>query len=496
MSKHCLSKFHLALFIFLLLSLAGNVLADIHSQNKTPERALDEAINKIRLKQNVAAAAYIIVSKNRVLHSAAFGISNRETQQAVNLDTVFRIGSITKSFTSLALLKLQEQGKLSLEDKLKHLVSDAPLNNPWHKTHPVSIAQLLEHTAGLSDLTKEEFDYVGPKTFNKTGAEQQKTLSLRQGLYFNAQARKSLWPPGLHKSYSNAGAGYAAFILEKITGETYESYVQKHLFKPLLMKHASFTLNEDTKQHLATGYDTDGDTVIPYWHMIMRPFGAINTTPNEMSHFVQMLLNDGKFQEKTIFQKNSIKRMETPHTTLAASIDLFFGYGLGSDQHIHNGFVFYGHSGDADGYLARFAYNRDTGKGYFLVINAYNYRAINSIETQIEDYITSGHKKPTLPLEAKIKLSDLKRYTGKYQAVTHRFPWKTSAQKLQNKLEITLKNNTLQIKMPEHIPRKLIAVKSSHFRYRNEPVATMAFIEYMGKMYFQGEAGSYVKLEK
>ena len=489
-----MSKRHLYLICTLLLALTSRVFAATNYQSEAPELTLDRSINNIRLKQNVAAVAYIITSKNRVLHSATHGVSNRESQHPVTLDTVFRIGSITKSFTALALLKLQEQKKISLEDTLKQHTADTPFTNPWDKKYPVTIAQLLEHTSGLSDLTKKEFNYVGP-TIKNADMEQQKILSLRQGLYFNAHARKALWPPGLHPSYTNAGAGYAAYALEKITGVSYENYVQEHIFKPLAMNQASFFLDENTKQQLATGYDTDGETSIPYWHMIMRPFGAINTTTTEMSNFLQMLLNYGQFKGNIIFHKNSIKRMETPRTTLAAASGLTFGYGLGNDQHIYNGFLFHGHSGDGDGYLARYAYNRKIGKGYFLVINAYNHSAMTRMKAQIEDYITAGHKKPAPPLVAKLDVSDLKPYAGKYQAVTHRFPWRSAAQKQQDRLEITLVNKSLQIKTPGDKPRKLFAVTSNHFRYRNEPVATIAFIEHMGMLYLQSEDGNYLKIK-
>jgi len=135
------------------------------------------------------------------MHSAAYGMSDKKSKHPATLDTIFRIGSITKSFTSLALLKLQEQKKISLQDALLKHTSNAPLTNPWQKTRPVTIAHLLEHTSGLPDLTKKEFDYPGPEP-----------LSLEQGLFYNHQPRKVLWPPGLHSSYSNAGAGYAAKV--------------------------------------------------------------------------------------------------------------------------------------------------------------------------------------------------------------------------------------------------------------------------------------------
>jgi len=464
--------------------IASNYAAD-YSFTHASKKALDTAIKQARIQHNVAAVAYVIVSKDKLLLSGTQGVSDKKSLRPVTLDTIFRIGSITKSFTSLALLKLQEQGKISLHDPLKQHAKDAPLDNPWSKTRPVTIAHLLEHTSGLTDLSRKEFDYPD------AGA-----LSLKRGLFINSQPRKALWPPGLHKSYSNAGAGYAAYALENITGSSYEDYVQINIFQPLAMSHSNFFLNQNTKRHLATGYDTDGDTPIPYWHMILRPFGAINTTTNDMSHFVQMLLNKGNYSGKAVVHKNAISRMETPQTTLAASTGLTFGYGAGMDQHTHNGFVFYGHSGDGDGYLAQYAYNRDIGLGYFVVINAFNHLAINTIQTQLEDYLTAGQTKPALPRPHHIDQQKLQRYTGKYTAATQRFPWRlTRPVTQQDTIEIKRNAGILQLITPNKNVRTLIATANHHFRFSDQPVATSAFIQYDNNLYFQSEWGSYKKIK-
>jgi CubicO group peptidase (beta-lactamase class C family) len=164
---------------------------------------------------------------------------------------------------------------------------------------------LLEHTAGFLDLTKPEFDHSDPKP-----------LTLREGLAVKPEARIGRWPPGMHSSYSNAGAGLAAYVLEDVTGERYEDFVERHLFKRLAMSTASYFLDYATEAKLATGFDSDGRTVIPYWHMIMRPFGGINATPRDMAALMQLLINKGQFQGKRILRTSSIERMEIPTTTL------------------------------------------------------------------------------------------------------------------------------------------------------------------------------------
>jgi CubicO group peptidase (beta-lactamase class C family) len=445
----------------------------------TKPETLVRDIDAIRIRHHVPSVAFTLVSRDRLLLSGALGVRDRKTRQATDADTLFRIGSITKAFTSMALLKVQEQGKLSLSDPLSAHVSDAPLSNRWRRTHPVRIAHLLEHTAGLLDLTKAELDHSDPEP-----------LTLRQGLFFGNEHRKVHWPPGLHSSYSNAGPGYAAYALEAVTKQRHEDFVKQELFIPLEMYSAGFSLDKQTAHDLATGYDTDGDTVIPYWHMILRPSGAINVKPLEMGHFVQMLLNRGLYKGRRILQEASIARMEQPRTTLATRAGLTYGYGLGNYQTVHDGFLFHGHGGDGDGYLAHYAYNRDTNLGYFLVINAFNHDAIDAMRDRIENFIITGHQLPPSKTTL-VPVTTLKGLTGTYQAVTYRFHWILPERMEHDQIEVLLIGDTLYTRTPKGKRQQLIPVTPQLFRRSGDPIATIAFIENDGNLYLQGDFGSY-----
>lgn len=461
--------------IFLLLVCMS---ARTHAREEKLETLIRD-VDEIRIRHHLPAVAFTLVSREKVLWSGTLGIRDRKSRQAADANTRFRIGSITKAFTSLALLKAQEQGKLSLSDPLSTHVSDAPLRNRWRSTHPVRIAHLLEHTAGLLDLSKAEFDH-----------NDSEPLTLRQGLFFGTEPRRTQWPPGLHSSYSNAGAPYAAYALETATKQSYEDFVTQKLFVPLEMHSAGFHLDEKTARDLATGYDADGETVIPYWHMIMRPFAAINVKPHEMGNFVQMLLNRGQYKGRRILQETSIARMEQPKTSLAARAGLGYGYGLGNYQTVHAGFIFHGHGGDGDGYLAHYAYNRDANLGYFAVTNAFNHDAINAIRDRIEDFIIAGLRPP----KSKAALADtatLIALTGRYHAVTRRFHWDDKGQNEHDQIEVLLIGDTLYTRTPKGKRRPLIPASPTFFRRPDEPVATIAFIEHDGDLYLQGDFGNY-----
>jgi len=437
-------------------------------------------IEALRNEYRIPSVALTLVSTQDVLWTGALGYADNASRKPATADTLYRIGSITKAFTSLAILLAVEDQRLSLEDPVTALAPDAPLTNPWSATDPVRVAHLLEHTAGLLDLGHAEFYHSDPKP-----------LSLQEALAVEPDARVCLWPPGLHSSYSNAGAGLAAYALERATGQRFEDYVTSRLFRPLGMQQAGFFLDAPTQANLATGYDRDGKTVIPYWHTLFRAFGGINATAREMAGLVHLLLNRGEVAGKRLLSEAAIERMETPRTTLAARSGLNYGYGLGNYQFVYAGFLWHGHGGDGDGYLSRFAYSRQLGLGYFVVINAFHQRALREICARIQDYLIQGHT-PTTPPLAQMDPARLEALTGRYEAVTHRFPRDTPAAEAEpDRLEVVLSDSRLFTRTPDGERRELLPLDERHFRRAQQPVATIAFIEYRGELYLQGEPGNY-----
>ena len=361
-------------------------------------QALLADLEALREEHEVAAFGFTLVRGDEVVWAGARGIADRETGRAVNDDTVFRIGSITKTFTSLALLIAEQRGAFRLEQPVRDLLEQVPFSNPWEATDPIRVAHLLEHTAGFTDLSWEEMSHSDPKP-----------ITLAEGLAFRPENRRAAWRPGEHSSYSNAGAGIAAYVLQQCTGRNFERFVVEELFEPLGMTSASLFLDESTEKHLATGYDSDGVSVIPYWHMLFRPFGAINVRPEHMAPFLQFMLDQGRYGGKELLPAAALRRLEGPQTTVAARAGLRYGYGLGNYTWYRNGHLFHGHGGDGDGYLAHYGYNRDTNMGYFIVITRFTHRPLRRMRNRIEDYITADRRHPS-------------RYTGGADERTPRDP--------------------------------------------------------------------------
>jgi CubicO group peptidase (beta-lactamase class C family) len=154
------------------------------------ERDLDKLIADLQAErdaQSVAGVSFTLVSGQQVLWQGGLGVLDWTKPGPVTADTLFRIGSLTKVFTASALLQMQEEGVLTLSDRVRLHAPNASYSNEWESTHPITIAELLEHTAGFQDLTNIEFESSDPKP-----------LTLEEGLAVQPESRTTRWKPGLH----------------------------------------------------------------------------------------------------------------------------------------------------------------------------------------------------------------------------------------------------------------------------------------------------------
>lgn len=437
-----------------------------------PFDELTAQLEQIRVDAGVAGAIVLIVDANGIRQAAALGVADRSSGRPMQVDTWIRIGSVTKSFVGLAFLRLDASGALPLDATLAELGSRDLVANRWYPRRQVTIARLLEHSAGLGDLVAAEWAHKTPVT-------------QEQALAIAPHSRRLRWPPGLHSSYSNSGAGIAAAAMERATGLQFESFLLEQVTRPMGMPEATFSGAPAVRALLATGYDRDGRTVLPYWHMIYPAFGGLNLPFTELARLPQMLLGKGVLDGRRIFSADQVARMESPRTTAAAAGRLEFGYGLGNYHQLHRGFTFHGHGGDADGYLTHFAYSHELAVGYCVVINAFQGPTLSRMRLAIAEYLVGGRNarfQPGVPQP----VAHLRRLTGRYQQATQRF----DRGQPPAVAEIELSDNRLWLvrgRRREH----LIPLSRWHFRRRFESRATTAFAIQDDQMLLQGPFGNY-----
>ncbi len=427
-------------------------------------------LDRIRQRESIAGGALLVTGVDKLIDVRGFGIDSWTQKQTVTPDRYIRVGSVTKSFTALAFLRLELDDELKLDQSFAGLTGERRFINPWLKTHPVTVAQLLEHTAGLADMSRVEW-------------ENRQALPLDEALRLDPESRLLRWPPGLHSSYTNSGAGLAAYAMEVATNRDFEAYLAEQVFEPLGMVSATLQPTRQVMAGLIAGYDRDGKTPLPYWHMLYRPFGAMNARIQDMAPFLQMMLGQGRLDGKQVFPAGSIARMEVPVSTLAARHGVSFGYGLGNYAYVRNGFVFHGHGGDADGYLSHYGYSRDAGLGYFLVINAFRNDVLREMRAAVESALVKGLK-PSFAPGVPQPEAELRRLTGKYREVTRRFGG------MPGGLNVEYADGRLYLNRSGR-RQHMIPLGSGQFRRRFEPVATTVFAAHQGELYLQGPFGNF-----
>jgi len=436
-----------------------------------PAAPLADELEAIRSRFDISAVSWARVEGDRVVELGGLGFHSREQQRPVSADSLFRVGSLTKLVTALSLHMLAEQGKLDLDAPLRRYLPDVPLQN--HYNTPITLRMVLEHSAGLHDLTHTEFDYPAP-------------LSLSAAFQVAPEARFTAWQPGLHQSYSNVGAGYAGLALERITGEDWDRWVSRKLLTPLAMQHSSTRYSPRLQQKLVTGYDTDRRSVLPYWHTLFRPFGALNTTARDFSQLLKLLINRGQHNGQTLLSSDSITQMEAPRSTVAAGMGHDYGYGAGLYRWYRNQKLLLGHGGDGDGYLAHFAYSPDSRRGIFVVINAFHHPALRAMRKPLEEWVIAPLPAPK-PTTATMKTEQLSQLTGNWQAVSQRFP-----QRSHSPAEVTIELEDGVLRYRQGSRRTaLVPVAENRFREENEGGATHLFFEWGRKWYWQSDLGNF-----
>jgi CubicO group peptidase (beta-lactamase class C family) len=361
---------------------------------------LQKQLEKILEDTHTPGVSIAIVHRDGPEWVAGLGKSDVAANRPTSADTQFRIGSTSKAFASLSILKLSNEGKLSLDDSVHKLVPEVWFENPWEATDPVRVVDLLEHTTGWDDMHLREY------------AKDDPALPLRDALDYDHHSRISRWRPGTRMAYCNSGPAVAAYIVEKITGQKFEDYVSQNFFEPIGMKTATYF--HPTSGMLTNLYHPDGKTTYPYWNVMYRPAGSINASAKDIAAYVQFYLNRGTVNGVQVIPAASIDRMEMPTRTWAAKEGLKAGYGLSNYWSINEGFVYHGHDGGVAGGLTEMAYMADSGVGYFYSINAANGDAFEKIGKTIRAYMTRNLQKPTAPPVATLP-ANAASYAGWYQ---------------------------------------------------------------------------------
>src|SRR5262249_8375651 len=195
---------------------------------------LQKAMKDVVEKSHVTGAGVALVSNGQVLWCGGIGKADLGANRDITCDTEFRVGSISKSFVALALLKLQEEGKINLYARLQDVAPEIPMKNRWENSSPVRIVNLLEHTAGFDDMAPSE-------VYNRHDRADFPLLEVFKRFQEPQDVR---WPPGTRFAYSNPDYGIAGYLIEKTSGQPFDAYIQQNLLTAMGISAGDFRLTD------------------------------------------------------------------------------------------------------------------------------------------------------------------------------------------------------------------------------------------------------------
>ena len=280
-------------------------------------------------RSDIAGASVLVMQNGQVLLERGYGYA--DLQKKVKVDpstTLFRLASISKLSTWIAVMQLQEQGKLDLDTDVNQYL-DFKIRPAFGKN--ITLRNLMTHTGGFEE---ESFDVIllNPKH----------AVTLRDFLIKNQPKR--IFPPGQIPAYSNYGVGLASYIVQRISGEPFEQYTERHIYIPLKMLHSTFYQPVAKPLTVSDGYHQSTEKP-PLGFEIFNPVGAggFSSTAGDMGRFGSMLLNGGELDGVRILKPETLAAMWTPQYQASKDMPAIC---MGFYQVWRNNLRWIGHEGD------------------------------------------------------------------------------------------------------------------------------------------------------
>ena len=429
------------LLLSLIFFITNTCIAYSQTSNDSLYAKLDEYLNAANSIYKFNGTALIAQHGNIILHKG-YGYQNIDAKALNDTNTVFQIASITKEFTATVILKLQEEGKLSIQDKLSKYF-------PQYKyANDITLENLLTHTSGMYNYTNNIDDEDSALVCNPV--DKQIVLDI-------IFSKPPSFKPGTQFSYCNSGYYLLGLIIEKLTGDSYEAVVRKLIFSPLQMQSSGFNFRQIPISKKAVGYrrlSTTGHIVAQRWDStVTYSAGGIYSTCNDLFRWANAIA------QQQIISAASWQLIFTPHLE-------HYGYGFYIDSAFGKEYIM--HSGGMPGFTSYFMYYPAKGLSIILLNNKGDYgEGLSGVATSLSAIVfhqpyqlITAHKEITMPVDT------LKQYVGEY------------AFDKKHKVIVTLENNLLQMEAPAGgLPKSPLYAESETMFYLKIIDATIEFVK-------------------
>jgi serine beta-lactamase-like protein LACTB len=378
-------------------------------------RALDSFIARELADKRLPALSIALVDDQRIVWARGFGYADPKSKKPATADTVYRVGSVSKLFTDIAVMQLVEQGKLDLDAPVTNYLPDFKPDNPFNK--PITLRQMMAHRSGLvrEPAVGNYFDATNP-TLAQMVASLNRT--------------KLVYEPESKIKYSNAAIATVGYVLERTQKEPFAGYLQRKLLEPLGMTHSGFAPRPELKKELATAtmWTYPGrEFTAPTFELGMAPAGSMYSTVNDLGRFLSVLFTGGKGPNGSMLKKETLEQMWTPQFKKS---DEKSDFGIGFRINQFEGRRRLGHGGAIYGFATDLSLLPDDKIGVVVIASK---DVANAVTTHIADealklMLAVKQGKPladivaTKPIEPETALKVAGRYENgtKFLEVTYR----------------------------------------------------------------------------
>lgn len=347
-----------ALTIMLCAAVFSNLKAQASNEQQKPskEEQAQEAVQRIINDTKAIGLSVAVVKDGKIIYAKAFGYKNREKNEQLSESDIFRIASISKSFTATAIMQLVAKGKISLDQDVSTILG-FPVRNPKYPNDVITIKRLLSHTSSLNDSQ----DYMSINVADPA-----------KSVYFYKAYND--YAPGEKYEYCNLGFNMLGTIVEKESGVRFDKYIKKNIIDKLGL-YAGFNVDSLDAARFATIYEYDGnkDTFSPQpaayrsrakdiqdgYIMgnstpLFSPTGGMKISAQDLARYMIMHMNYGKSESGKRIIKESLSRQMQTWVINTGDVD-FYGFALRSANKLIPGEKMVGHTGSAYGlYSAMF----------------------------------------------------------------------------------------------------------------------------------------------
>ncbi len=325
---------------------------------------LDKTILATMNSADIPAMSASLVVNGATMYSKGYGFANVELQHRATADTPFGLASISKTVIGVVIMQLVEQGRLSLDTPINSVLPFT-IDNPKIEDEVITVRHLVSHTSSLID----NVDVYGGSYVLQTKpvpalGEMLQNYYLPDGEFYDAQLNfAEIQPGGNHSQYSNIAAALAAYVVEVVAQQSFDQYVQQHVFNPLQMNNSHYFLEQFPANTVAIPYGLDNDG--QFYHYPTYPDGMLRSSATDLAAYMADLTTDSQ-----LLTPASVTRLWMPLLTQAPSLDISSSnIGVFWDVDTNNSVRTVGHGGSDPGVASELRIVPDLGVGAAVAIN-------------------------------------------------------------------------------------------------------------------------------